>query len=126
MGMIELVSCDQTPPSHLVRNLSPVKKIGSFVKAWKSACKDAGCPGKLFHDFRRTAVRNLVRAGVSEHTAMQITGHMTRSIFDRYDIVNEDDLRAGLGRLAEAEASNDDGKGTEEGQSGRVAQYSSP
>ncbi len=51
------------------------RPIKGFVKAWKSACQTAGCPGKLPHDFRRTAIRNLVRSGVPEKTAMAITGH---------------------------------------------------
>ena len=70
-----------------------------FNKGWRKARLAAGCPGRIPHDFRRTAVRNLVRAGVPERVAMQLTGHKTRAIFERYNITSPTDLREAAQRL---------------------------
>lgn len=68
--------------------------------AWRKACTEAGVPGRILHDFRRTAVRNLERAGVSRSVAMKITGHKTEAVYRRYAIVSEADIADGLAKVA--------------------------
>lgn len=70
-----------------------------FTKAWQTACEKGGVRGKLLHDFRRTAVRNLERAGVPSSVAMKITGHKTESVYRRYAIVSDAELREATQRL---------------------------
>ena len=76
--------------------------VGDFRKAWRNACMAAGVASAIFHDLRRSAVRNLDRAGVSQAVAMQISGHKTASVYRRYRIVDEEDMRRALARTLEA------------------------
>ena len=88
----------------MVRRVPPGSATGgqrrrSFAKAWATACDKVQVPGRILHDFRRTAVRNLERAGVSRSVAMKLTGHKTESIYRRYAIVSDADLREATARL---------------------------
>jgi integrase len=76
------------------------KPLGSHIKGWDRGSTAAGLEGMHFHDLRRSAVRNMERAGIPRHVAMQISGHRTESVYRRYDIVVEQDLKAAGEKLA--------------------------
>jgi len=76
------------------------RRIKNFRYAWAKACREADVPGRLVHDFRRTAVRNLERAGVSRSAAMAMTGHKTEAVYHRYAIVDSHMLQEAAAVLA--------------------------
>jgi integrase len=74
------------------------RAVGDFRRAWSTATTAAGFPGLLFHDLRRSAVRTFELSGITQSTAMRLTGHKTASTYRRYAITSESDLRAALSR----------------------------
>lgn len=94
------------------------KPIRDFRGAWQVACRKAGVPDRIHHDFRRTAVRNLERAGVPRSTAMATVGHKTEAVYRRYAIVDSAMLKEGAAKLAAFHA----GQGSGQGRPGRDAQ----
>jgi integrase len=110
-------------PDVLVQMLkkTPTKAGGVFNdtnlrKAWQKACVAAGLgtltevegkaapryTGLIIHDLRRSAIKNLMKAGVNEKVAMKISGHKTRDVFDRYHIVDTEDVVNAMRRVQSA------------------------
>lgn len=81
------------------------KPVRDFRGTWENACAYAGVPNLLFHDLRRTAARNLRRIGIGENVIMRIGGWKTRSVFQRYDIVDNRDIADAMKKLEQSEKS---------------------
>ena len=79
------------PDSPLVFHRDGIS-VRRWRTAWRTACQATGVPTRFLHDCRRTAARNLIRANVPERIAMLLTGHKSRAIFDRYNIIHEQEL----------------------------------
>jgi len=86
-------------PDDFVLTRSNGTAVRAFLGTWEKACEKAGVSGLLFHDLRRTAARNLRKAGVAEGVIMKIDGWRTRSVFERYAIVSQDDIADAIGKL---------------------------
>jgi Phage integrase family len=84
--------CTGKEPDAYVFTWPSGKPILDFRVSWAKACKAAGTPGLRFHDLRRSATRNIMRRGISATVAMKITGHLTRAVFDAYDVTADQDL----------------------------------
>ncbi len=85
------------------------KPVKDFRGSWEQMTKDAGVPNLLFHDLRRSAARNLLRAGINRDVAKRITGHKTESMFSRYNIVSETDLVEAAEKIEQRRATETNG-----------------
>ena len=107
MGQLERVKALERRLGRIVPSVFPHRGKGlragqprrDFCKAWATACRKAGVPGRYRHDCRRTAVRNMERRGVQRSAATKVTGHGTESVYRRYAIVSDADLREAARRL---------------------------
>ena len=88
----------RTPKDYMFVFHNNGRPIKDLRKSWYKALEKAGIGKKLFHDLRRSAIRQMIRSGVSEHTAMSRSGHKTRSVFDRYDIVDLKDQKEAVAK----------------------------
>ena len=89
---------DRKCPFLIQRN---AERVFDFEKAWATACEAAGVKEALFHDLRRTALTNMIEAGLSEKEAMEISGHRTRAVFDRYHIISDRRMKQNAEKLGE-------------------------
>jgi integrase len=97
-----VVSLDKTEQlSELIFHRGDARPVGDFKKSWRTATKTAKCAGRLFHDFRRTAARRFIAAGINQNTAKAVTGHLTDSMFSRYQIISSADMLAAQTKVAE-------------------------
>jgi integrase len=93
-----IATADRNCPFLIQRNC---ERVFDFEKAWATACEAAGVKEALFHDLRRTALTNMIEAGLSEKEPMEISGHRTRAAFDRYHIVSDRRMKQNAEKLGE-------------------------
>jgi site-specific recombinase XerD len=98
---VEKIRLDILTPNYVFTNREGTDRMKDIRGAWKNSLERAGLQGKLIHDFRRTAARNYVRAGVPQRVAQELLGHQTPSIFSRYNIVSDTDLKAAANKMTE-------------------------